>query len=162
MKKLVFPQEIEVWYILPAIRKQLAAKLVDSGMSQKEVAKLMQLTEAAISQYKKLKRAKENIFNPEIDREIEKSVKEILKDTDKAKKQIDKAKTKIKEEKVDKINLTDMDSKMMKMKVLLLTYQILHQLKNCMERQKKFPSLTTTTSSLILRKNRLYVRQDII
>jgi len=50
----------------------------------------------------------------------------------------------------------------MKMKVLLLTYQILHQLKNCMERQKKFPSLTTTTSSLILRKNRLYVRQDII
>ena len=80
MKKLVFPQEIEVWYILPAIRKQLAAKLVDSGMSQKEVAKLMQLTEAAISQYKKLKRAKENIFNPEIDREIEKSVKEILKD----------------------------------------------------------------------------------
>ena len=80
MKKLVFPQEIEVWYILPAIRKQLAAKLVDSGMSQKEVANLMQLTEAAISQYKKLKRAKENIFNPEIDREIEKSVKEILKD----------------------------------------------------------------------------------
>ena len=91
-------------------------------------------------------------------RKLRKKIKEILKDTDKAKKQIDKAKTKIKEEKVDKINLTDMDSKMMKMKVLLLTYQILHQLKNCMERQKKFPSLTTTTSSLILRKNRLYVR----
>src|SRR3989338_3839599 len=95
-------------------------------------------------------------------RKLRKKIKEILKDTDKAKKQIDKAKTKIKEEKVDKINLTDMDSKMMKMKVLLLTYHILHQLKNCMERQKKFPSLTTTTSSLILRKNRLYVRQDII
>jgi len=95
-------------------------------------------------------------------RKLREKIKEILKDTDKAKKQIDKAKTKIKEEKVDKINLTDMDSKMMKMKVLLLTYQILHQLKNCMERQKKFPSLTTTTSSLILRKNRLYVRQDII
>ena len=78
--KLIFPQEIEDWNILPAIRKQLAAKLVDSGMSQKEVAGLMQLTEAAISQYKKLKRAKENIFNSEIEREIGHSVKEILKD----------------------------------------------------------------------------------
>ena len=34
----------------------------------------------------------------------------------KAKKQIEKAKAKIKEEQVDKVNLTDMDSKMMKMK----------------------------------------------
>jgi transposase len=42
--------------------------------------------------------------------------KQILKDTNKAKKQLNKAKAKIKEEKVDKVNLTDMDSKMMKMK----------------------------------------------
>ncbi len=80
MQKLIFPQEIEVWYILPAIRKQLAAKLVENGLAQKEVAKLMQITEAAVSQYKKMKRAKENIFDADIEKEIDLSVKEILKD----------------------------------------------------------------------------------
>lgn len=49
-------------------------------------------------------------------RKLREKIKEILKDTGKAKKQMDKAKAKIKEEKVDKVNLTDMDSKMMKMK----------------------------------------------
>ncbi len=49
-------------------------------------------------------------------RKLKEKIKEILKDTNKAKKQIEKAKDKIKEEKVDKVNLTDMDSKMMKMK----------------------------------------------
>jgi len=55
----------------------------------------------------------ENLTNR---RKLKEKVKEILKDTEKAKKQIDKAKTKIIEEKVDKVNLTDMDSKLMKMK----------------------------------------------
>ncbi len=49
-------------------------------------------------------------------RKLREKIKEILKNTDKAKKQMEKAKTKIKEEKVDKVNLTDMDSKLMKMK----------------------------------------------
>ena len=49
-------------------------------------------------------------------RKLREKIKEILKDMDKAKKQIDKAKAKVKNEKVDKVNLTDMDSKMMKMK----------------------------------------------
>jgi transposase len=49
-------------------------------------------------------------------RKLREKIKEILKDSNKAKKQIEKAKAKIKEEKVDKVNLTDMDSKMMKMK----------------------------------------------
>src|SRR3989344_5824668 len=49
-------------------------------------------------------------------RKLKEKIKEILKDTNKAKKQMEKAKAKIKEEKVDKVNLTDMDSKMMKMK----------------------------------------------
>jgi len=83
MQKLIFPQEIEVWYVLPAIRKQLAVKLVEKGLAQKEVAKLMNLTEAAISQYKKEKRAKEEIFCGEIEKEMEHSVKVILQDHDK-------------------------------------------------------------------------------
>lgn len=49
-------------------------------------------------------------------RKLREKIKEILKNTDKAKKQMEKAKSKIKKEEVDKINLTDMDSKIMKMK----------------------------------------------
>ena len=82
-QKLIFPQEIEVWYVLPAIRKQLAVKLVEKGWAQKEVAKLMHITEAAISQYKKQKRAKEEIFCGEMDKELEQSVKTILQDRSK-------------------------------------------------------------------------------
>ena len=70
LMKLIFPQEVEVWYVLPAIRKRLAMGLIDKGMSQKEVARVMSLTEAAISQYKKEKRARADFlgttFNPDI------------------------------------------------------------------------------------------------
>jgi len=47
---------------------------------------------------------------------LQEKVKEMLKDIDKAKGQMDKAKTKILEESVDKVNLTDMNSRMIKMK----------------------------------------------
>lgn len=49
-------------------------------------------------------------------RKLREKIKQLLKDTDKAKRQIGKAKSKIKKEKLDKANLTDPDSKMMKMK----------------------------------------------
>jgi len=80
MAKLIFPQEIEVWYILPVIRRKIALKLVEKGLPQKEVAELMMITPAAVSQYKKQKRAKEEIFDPELEKELEKSVHKILKD----------------------------------------------------------------------------------
>jgi transposase len=47
---------------------------------------------------------------------LREKIKEILKNTDKAKEQLNKAKIKIEKEKIDNINLTDMDSKLMKMK----------------------------------------------
>ena len=60
------PQEIEVWYLLPAIRKELARKLLtDFTLKQKEVAKILGVTEAAISQYKKDKRASDLTFTEE-------------------------------------------------------------------------------------------------
>ena len=43
-------------------------------------------------------------------------IKQILKNVKESKKSLDKAKGKIEQEKVDKVNLTDMDSKIMKMK----------------------------------------------
>ena len=56
-QKLLFPQEIEVWYILPAIRKAFAIEMIKAGIPQKKIANLMGITEAAISQYKSDKRA---------------------------------------------------------------------------------------------------------
>jgi transposase len=49
-------------------------------------------------------------------RKLQEKVKEMLKDIGKAKEKIDKAKEKIHQDGVDQVNLTDMDSKMMKMK----------------------------------------------
>lgn len=79
MAKLIFPQEIEVWYILPAIRKKIALKLIEKGLVQKDVAKMMGITPAAVSQYKKQKRAKVEIFDKEMEKELEKSVQRIIK-----------------------------------------------------------------------------------
>ncbi len=60
------PQEIEVWYILPAIRKELVIVLKEKGHSQKEIAKLLNITEPAVSQYAKEKRAKKIILPQEV------------------------------------------------------------------------------------------------
>lgn len=49
-------------------------------------------------------------------RKLQEKIKEILKDVNKGKNQLDNAKKKIESEKVDKVNFTDMDSKLMKMK----------------------------------------------
>lgn len=60
------PQEIEVWYIIPAVRKELVVALKEKGNSQKKIAELLNLTEAAVSQYLKAKRAREVIFSDEV------------------------------------------------------------------------------------------------
>tara|TARA_Y100000310_G_scaffold342256_1_gene444709 strand:- start:3506 stop:3883 length:378 start_codon:yes stop_codon:yes gene_type:complete len=79
-----FPQEVEVWYILPAIRKQMALDLLQEGMSQKAIAAILKLTEAAISQYKKNKRVKDDLFNKKIKDEIKKASKKIMNEPDAA------------------------------------------------------------------------------
>ena len=58
-RMLKHPQEIEAVYIIPAIRKCLTLELLNEHeLSQKEIAKLMEISEAAVSQYKKDKRGK--------------------------------------------------------------------------------------------------------
>lgn len=74
---MIQPQELEVWYILPAIRRDLAVCLKQEGLLQRQVAKLLGVTEAAISQYLKSKRAKKIQFDGNIKKEIKKSVKKI-------------------------------------------------------------------------------------
>jgi predicted transcriptional regulator len=54
---MLLPQEIEVWYVLPAIRKEMCKELVGKGMTQRQTAAMFGITEAAVSQYLNSKRA---------------------------------------------------------------------------------------------------------
>ncbi|MFW9780539.1 MAG: transcriptional regulator [Candidatus Heimdallarchaeota archaeon] len=66
-KKLVQPQEVVVWYVLPAIRREITQTLINEhNMPQKEIAKRFYLTEPAISQYKKSRRGQIGVEFDEI------------------------------------------------------------------------------------------------
>ena len=88
LKKLVQPQEVMVWYILPAIRRVLTNTLInDYQMAQTKIAKRFGLTEPAISQYKdkegkKNTRGKQVEFGKEIITEISESARRIAEDID--------------------------------------------------------------------------------
>ena len=72
------PQEIEVWYILPALRREFSKAFLVTGMKQKDIAKIMEITEPAVSQYLKAKRGKEVQFEAHTVAEIAESVKMLL------------------------------------------------------------------------------------
>ena len=72
------PQEIEVWYVIPAIRRELAKAMINTGLTQKEIAKIMGITEAAVSQYIHSKRAKEIAFSKKVLEEIKISAEKII------------------------------------------------------------------------------------
>lgn len=74
------PQEIEVWYVLPAIRRELAKAMLEKGLKQREIAEIMEVTAPAISQYLKSKRAKEARFSNNLLKEIRKAAERITKD----------------------------------------------------------------------------------
>lgn len=88
----MMPQEVEVWYVLPAIRRELAkvmktkvveradenGKMQDHKITQKEIARMLGVTEPAITQYLLKKRDKRSrgdqvVLPKEILREIDKS-----------------------------------------------------------------------------------------
>ncbi len=73
------PQEIEVWYILPAIRKEIAQIMLNKGLKQVKIAEMLGITKSAVNHYLKQKRAKEVSFPKEIKEEIENSVETIIK-----------------------------------------------------------------------------------
>ena len=77
--KGVMPQEIEVWYILPALRRESSKIMLEKGLNQREISKHLFLTEAAVSQYMNGKRGKEIEFTDEIRNDIKESVERILK-----------------------------------------------------------------------------------
>ena len=74
------PCEKVVWYILPIIRKEFARVLHEKyGFSQREIASLLDLTEAAVSYYLSGKRGNVEIKDKELIQEIEGAVENIVK-----------------------------------------------------------------------------------
>ncbi|MBS3128492.1 hypothetical protein J4410_05075 [Candidatus Woesearchaeota archaeon] len=63
MHKLIFPQEVEVHYIIPAMRREFAYQMKKRGVEQKKIAQLLFVSEAAVSQYLSDKRATEVQFS---------------------------------------------------------------------------------------------------
>ena len=77
----LMPQEVEVWYLIPALRKELTKIFIaDFSLSQKEVADILGVTESAVSQYLKAKRASELKFTSIEKEEIKKMAKKIMAD----------------------------------------------------------------------------------
>jgi predicted transcriptional regulator len=66
-----------VWDVLPAIRAALAADLVKKGVSQLEVARLLDMAPSAVSQYLSRKRGYRIEFEDHIRIEIERLAKKI-------------------------------------------------------------------------------------
>ena len=51
-RKWLMPQEVEVWYVLPAIRRELAKIMkFEKGQAQKRIARMLGVTEPAVTQY---------------------------------------------------------------------------------------------------------------
>ncbi|MBI2630121.1 transcriptional regulator [Candidatus Pacearchaeota archaeon] len=81
IKMYSLPQEIEVWYIIPAIRKELSKLLTGKyKMTFDKAGSLLGISKAAVSQYLKNKRANKIKLPKEIKKEIEKSAEIIVKD----------------------------------------------------------------------------------
>jgi len=72
------PQEVEVWFVLPALRRQYVIAFKKEGLKQKDIAVIVNLTEAAVSQYLKKKRGDAITFKKEILQEIQTSAKNIV------------------------------------------------------------------------------------
>jgi len=73
------PQEIEVWYVIPAIRKEFAKQLKFLGVSQVDISKILGVTKAAVTQYIKDKRAKNVVLPEKIILRIKKSSQNLKK-----------------------------------------------------------------------------------
>ncbi len=83
------PQELEVRYIIPAIRRELACCLTEhEGYTYEKVGQLLGITKAAISQYIKKKRAAKIELHESALREVHKSCLLIRKDKSNATKEI--------------------------------------------------------------------------
>ncbi|MDD3263676.1 MAG: hypothetical protein PHT94_02160 [Candidatus Nanoarchaeia archaeon] len=78
LAKITNSQEIRLWILIPAIKKEMATYLVnEKSVSQKKIAEILNLTPAAISQYVNDKRANIVNFNEDIRNKIYESANKI-------------------------------------------------------------------------------------
>jgi predicted transcriptional regulator len=63
MTKLLQPQEIEVYYIIPSIKNELARHMKKEGINQEKIAKTLHIKKATVSQYINNKRGNKIDFN---------------------------------------------------------------------------------------------------
>jgi len=73
--KFLQRQEIEVFYVIPSLRKHLAMEMKQLGLKQKEIAVLLSIEEAAVSQYVKGKRGNNIEFSEEVQGEVKTSAR---------------------------------------------------------------------------------------
>ena len=74
---LLQPQEIEVFYVIPTLRRCLAMYMKFSGLKQRKIAELLQIDKATVSQYLHKKRGGKVEFDEAVLKEIAKSSKKI-------------------------------------------------------------------------------------
>lgn len=85
----ILPQELEVWYVIPAIRRELSKCLVKNyGVSYGKVGEILGITKAAVSQYIKEKRATKVKLHEKALEEIRKSCGLIMAKKSYTKKEI--------------------------------------------------------------------------
>ena len=84
------PQEIEVWYVIPAIRKEIAKELKNLGKNQTEISLILGITKAAVSQYFNDKRGKNIELSKKIELKIKNSAKQISKNPEELTTEIQK------------------------------------------------------------------------
>ena len=77
LQSLIQPQDIEVFYIMPTLRKELALELKRSGLNQNKIADLLHIKKSTVSQYINNKRGSKVSFSNNIKKEISSSAHEI-------------------------------------------------------------------------------------
>ncbi len=75
---MIFPQELEVYFVIPAIRRELARALHLLGVKHNKIARLFDVSEACVSNYFKLKRAAKINFRPHILKMINEGAEKLL------------------------------------------------------------------------------------
>lgn len=73
MTRLLQPQEIEVFYIIPSLKKHLAISMKSNGLKQNKIAELLQIETASVSQYINNKRGSQVELSEQTLNEISKS-----------------------------------------------------------------------------------------
>jgi predicted transcriptional regulator len=74
------PQEVEVWYILPALRRDLSKELIRThNVTYEKTGNLLGITKAAVSQYLSNKRAAKIKLHPKAETRVKKSADKIVR-----------------------------------------------------------------------------------